>query len=588
MKWNGAAWVTVVDQGSSVEIHDTAQVLRVEMSDTSRIAAGDTAAVLRPAIGDSARAAAGDTASALRPAMGDSARAAASDTASALRGAIGDTANVLRIEIGDTSRLATADTAAVLRAEMNALDSTNINAGGISFSDINQNAAASGEIMKWSGAAWAPAADQGSAAQIGDTANVLRSEMSDTARAAASDTAAALRLEMSDTARAAVSDTASALRSEMGDTARAAAGDTAAVLRAERGWTDDGTIVRLNSATDSVGIGTLLPTEALDVVGNIHASGTITSGSSITINGTSAVISSTTGEISFDNDDITTAGKATIGPSNVNNGANAFVAGQLNTASGPNAVVSGGKSNLAGGSFTTVAGGENNSAGESTQSHSTIGGGLKNLAKGEYGTVPGGRENSAEGVYSFAAGTLAKAKHAGALVLSAHNYLSSIDSVYSGQAEQMVLRATGKFYFTDEGGQASATNRFIDTKTGAYLTNSGNWTNSSDKNRKENFESIDRQELLEKIAELDITRWNYKVDSDSVTHIGPMAQDFYELFGVGVDDKSISTLDPSGIALAAVQALYAKSKELDELKSQLEELRVIVEAMRSGINSNER
>lgn len=38
------------------------------------------------------------------------------------------------------------------------------------------------------------------------------------------------------------------------------------------GWTDDGTFVRLTDATDSVGIGTAIPTEKLEVAGNIKIS----------------------------------------------------------------------------------------------------------------------------------------------------------------------------------------------------------------------------------------------------------------------------------------------------------------------------
>lgn len=74
-------------------------------------------------------------------------------------------------------------------------------------------------------------------AAVSDTASVLRGEMGDTARAAVNDTASVLRGEMGDTARAAVSDTASVLRGEMGDTARAAVSDTATVLRGEMGDT---------------------------------------------------------------------------------------------------------------------------------------------------------------------------------------------------------------------------------------------------------------------------------------------------------------------------------------------------------------
>ncbi len=104
------------------------------------------------------------------------------------------------------------------------------------------------------------------------------------------------------------------------------------------------------------------------------------------------------------------------------------------------------------------------------------------------------------------------------------------------------------------------------------------WNNASDVNSKENFQSVDGEEILEKLEELDITRWNYK-GKDEAEHIGPTAQDFYKAFGVGTDDMSISTVDPSGIALAAIKELYKKSKEVDELKKQLEELAKQVEKL---------
>ncbi|HEX2897933.1 MAG TPA: tail fiber domain-containing protein, partial [candidate division Zixibacteria bacterium] len=105
-----------------------------------------------------------------------------------------------------------------------------------------------------------------------------------------------------------------------------------------------------------------------------------------------------------------------------------------------------------------------------------------------------------------------------------------------------------------------------------------NWNNASDVNSKENFQTVDGGEILERLEDLDITRWNYKGKEDA-EHIGPTAQDFYKAFGVGNDDKTISTVDPSGIALAAIKELYKKSKEVDELKKQLDELAKQVEKL---------
>ena len=79
--------------------------------------------------------------------------------------------------------------------------------------------------------------------------------------------------------------------------------------------------------------------------------------------------------------------------------------------------------------------------------------------------------------------------------------------------------------------------------------NGGVWTNASDRNLKENIIEVNGAEVLTKINQLPISQWNYKREGVGVKHIGPMAQDFYNLFACGSDDKSISTIDPAGISL---------------------------------------
>ena len=55
-----------------------------------------------------------------------------------------------------------------------------------------------------------------------------------------------------------------------------------------------------------------------------------------------------------------------------------------------------------------------------------------------------------------------------------------------------------------------------------------------------------------------------------------MAQDFYAAFGIGPDDKHITTVDEGGVALAAIQGLNQKVEEKDaeiqKLKQQNESL----------------
>jgi hypothetical protein len=55
-----------------------------------------------------------------------------------------------------------------------------------------------------------------------------------------------------------------------------------------------------------------------------------------------------------------------------------------------------------------------------------------------------------------------------------------------------------------------------------------------------------------------------------------MAQDFYAAFGLGDDNKSISTLDPDGVALAAIQEL---AKQVQELKNENHTLKSQVQSL---------
>jgi Chaperone of endosialidase len=102
---------------------------------------------------------------------------------------------------------------------------------------------------------------------------------------------------------------------------------------------------------------------------------------------------------------------------------------------------------------------------------------------------------------------------------------------------------------------------------GAYLTDGGVWTNTSDRNLKDDIVVLEPQDILEKLMTVPLSRWKYKGTNEY--HIGPMAQDFYDSFRVGLDNTSISTIDPAGVALACIQAL---KKENEELKNSINAL----------------
>jgi hypothetical protein len=116
----------------------------------------------------------------------------------------------------------------------------------------------------------------------------------------------------------------------------------------------------------------------------------------------------------------------------------------------------------------------------------------------------------------------------------------------------------------------------------------GTITGSSDRNVKENFAPVDTSAILDKVAALPISTWNYIADKD-VRHVGPMAQDFYAAFNVGMDDKHISMVDADGVSLAAIQALNEKVEaENQKLETENAELKARLEKLEELINARKR
>ena len=121
----------------------------------------------------------------------------------------------------------------------------------------------------------------------------------------------------------------------------------------------------------------------------------------------------------------------------------------------------------------------------------------------------------------------------------------------------------------------------------------GALTENSDVNAKRDIEDIQHQAILAKVVQLPIKKWSYR-DAPDVRHIGPMAQDFYQAFQLGHTEKGISTLDSSGVALAAIQALKLENNvlskkvaEIDTLKSENEQLRIELNAMKEQLTQVE-
>lgn len=270
-----------------------------------------------------------------------------------------------------------------------------------------------------------------------------------------------------------------------------------------------------------------------------------------------------------------TMGKGNFGSNNVNSGEHAFVAGWGNSATGYlSSVGGGGGGNMAVNQGAVIAGGETNtvngrwgvvSGGAFNRADSTgavVCGGWSNFALGQYATIPGGQNNRCQFDYSFAAGRRAQSMNFGAFV-----WADGEDFDFpSTSANEFAVRCTGGARFV------SSINAFGNPIAGVQLAaGGGSWSSLSDRNAKQNLADINGSEILNKVLSLKISDWNYISQKKAIRHIGPMAQDFYAAFGVGEDDKHITTVDADGVALAGIQALARQNEKLQEKVCELEE-----------------
>lgn len=273
--------------------------------------------------------------------------------------------------------------------------------------------------------------------------------------------------------------------------------------------------------------------------------------------------------------------------------------GRFNDADGQESTVAGGQSNFATGDNSSIGGGLVNRA---SGSASTVIGGAANVARGEYGTVSGGQFNCAGGDYSWAGGRRAAVRPSSADPFPGAACSSvdasgdpdgdngtfiwadsqDVDFVSTGP-NQFLVRAAGGVYFGTNSSAEIPAGRFINTSTGAFLSSGGSWTNASSRELKTDFRPVDPIDVLGDVLDLDITTWSY-LGSEKTTHMGPVAEDFHAIFKLGDDDRSISTVDAAGVALAAIQGLHSRLViERSELRAELAEERARNDALEAEL-----
>jgi hypothetical protein len=95
----------------------------------------------------------------------------------------------------------------------------------------------------------------------------------------------------------------------------------------------------------------------------------------------------------------------------------------------------------------------------------------------------------------------------------------------------------------------------------------------SSRTRKTDFKEVEHEAILDKLSALSVTRWRYKADSSEGEHIGPTAEEFQALFGIG-DGKHLNLVDTTGIAFAAIKGLRQETRaRISELEAENEALR---------------
>ena len=246
--------------------------------------------------------------------------------------------------------------------------------------------------------------------------------------------------------------------------------------------------------------------------------------------------------------------------------------GQSTTASGLNSIAMG-LSATATGNFSIAlgAGAVTTALGDSSLALGTA------SASAQYSVAIGGFNARATGVRSFAMGTNANTNgHRGAFVYGDASLPES--EVMATADNQFVVRADGGTTFFSNNAMTA----------GVILTSGGGaFNNLSDARMKANFRDLDGKEILAGLAGMPIREWNYISQSSSVRHVGPTAQDFRAAFGLGDDDRTISTIDPAGIALRAIQALDVRTQEtqtdLARLKEENAALKAELAALRQAL-----
>jgi hypothetical protein len=296
-------------------------------------------------------------------------------------------------------------------------------------------------------------------------------------------------------------------------------------------------------------------------------------------------------------------------------GRNTTASGAFSTAMGYFTVASGlhstaiGKATTASGTFSTAIGSDTISSGSSSTAmgSGTVASALASTAAGYLTTASGnystafGNLSVAGGSGSLAAGTGSIAGGVDAIALGLRVNANGTGSVVLGS--DATAATTGVFMYGDRSTTNDLTtagsNEFLVRAAGGtvfysnaamttgvvLLAGTSTWqpVGVSDENRKTDFRDLDGEQVLDKLAALPVREWRYTTQDAAIRHVGPTAQDFRAAFGLGESDVRIGSVDADGIALAAIKALEARTRDSTILREQLRVLESVNDELRARL-----
>jgi len=179
---------------------------------------------------------------------------------------------------------------------------------------------------------------------------------------------------------------------------------------------------------------------------------------------------------------------------------------------------------------------------------------------GGQGSVALGYRTTATGDYSVAIGYRASNNtHSGTMAMGDE---STTDSVRNQADNEFRIRYNGGIRLRVSTA-ANGNTPGAGGNVGCDLTVAvPSWTCASSRTLKENYLTVDGEEVLSRVRALPITTWNMIGGDRSVRHLGPVAEDFYHAFGLGLGETTIGLGDIDGVNLAGVKALEARTAAL--------------------------